>query len=150
LADVDLVELIDRQVRLIGPQAETQGIDVQVKLPAGPLPTVRVDRVRLEQVLLNLMINAMEAMPDGGTIEVQASIVRQETRNSVRIEIIDMGPGVPENLRSRIFDPYFTTKGEGTGMGLALCDKIIRQHHGLLDFHSTEHGSVFDITLPIE
>jgi two-component system sensor histidine kinase HydH len=150
LADVDLVELIDRQVRLIGPQAETQGIDVQVKLPAGPLPTVRVDRVRLEQVLLNLMINAMEAMPDGGTIEVRASIVRQETRNSVRIEIIDMGPGVPENLRSRIFDPYFTTKGEGTGMGLALCDKIIRQHHGLLDFHSTEHGSVFDITLPIE
>jgi two-component system sensor histidine kinase HydH len=150
LADVDLVKLIDRQVRLIGPQAETQGIDVQVKLPAGPLPTVRVDRVRLEQVLLNLMINAMEAMPDGGTIEVRASIVRQETRNSVRIEIIDMGPGVPENLRSRIFDPYFTTKGEGTGMGLALCDKIIRQHHGLLDFHSTEHGSVFDITLPIE
>lgn len=150
LAEVDLVKLIDRQVRLIGPQAETQGIDVQVKLPAGPLPTVCVDRVRLEQVLLNLMINAMEAMPDGGIITVRASTVRDETSNSVRIEIIDMGPGVPENLRSRVFDPYFTTKGEGTGMGLALCDKIIRQHHGSLDFHSTEHGSVFDVTLPIE
>ncbi len=63
---------------------------------------------------------------------------------------MDSGPGVPDDLRSRIFDPYFTTKSEGTGMGLALCDKIVRQHHGILDFYSTDDGSVFDITLPIE
>lgn len=150
LAEVDLAKLIDRQATLIGPQAEARGIDVQVKLPTEPLLPVQVDRVRLEQVLLNLVINAMEAMPDGGTIIIRVSIVRDQTPHSIRIEIIDTGPGVDENVRSRIFDPYFTTKGEGTGMGLALCDKIVRQHHGSLDFHSTKHGSIFDITLPIE
>lgn len=150
LAEVDLAKLIDRQTTLIGPQANTQGIDVRVQLPAEPLPEVRLDRVRMEQVLLNLMINAMEAMPDGGSLEVEVLVVPDEGSRSVRIEITDTGTGVPDNLQSRIFDPYFTTKGEGTGMGLALCDKIVRQHHGSLDFHSTEHGSVFDISLPIE
>jgi two-component system nitrogen regulation sensor histidine kinase GlnL len=103
----------------------------------------------LEQVLLNLLVNAMEAMPDGGILEIRVSLAAAASPPSIRIEIADTGPGVPEALRSRIFDPYFTTKSEGTGMGLALCDKIIRQHDGLLDFQCTEHGSVFGITLPI-
>ncbi len=150
LTEVDLVELVDRQVKLIRPQAQMQQVAVNVNLLAERLPAVSADRVRLEQVLLNLLINAMEAMPDGGTIEIRISIAQDETPKSVRIEIVDSGPGIPENLRSRILDPYFTTKSEGTGMGLALCDKIVRQHHGSLDFRSAQHGSVFDITLPVE
>lgn len=150
LSDVDLTELIDRQMKLIRPQAQKQGIDVRVSLPAARLPTMTVDRLRLEQVLLNLLINAMEAMPDGGAIEILVSAQHDEAPKSIVIEVIDSGPGVPDDLRSRIFDPYFTTKSEGTGMGLALCDKIVRQHNGILDFHRTEHGSVFDITLPIQ
>ncbi len=149
VSDVDLAKLIDRQVKLIAPQAKMQGVDVEVTLPSDPLPEVNLDRVRIEQVLLNLMINAMEAMPDGGSIEIVVSRRSNESSRSVRIAINDTGPGIPENLRSRIFDPYFTTKSDGTGMGLALCDKIVRQHHGSLDFHCRERGSVFDIILPI-
>jgi two-component system sensor histidine kinase HydH len=150
LSEVDLAELIDRQVKLIRPQAQKQGIDVRVNLPAEGIPTMNVDRLRLEQVLLNLLINAMEAMPDGGMIEIVVLGDHHESPKSIRIEVIDSGPGVPDDLRSRIFDPYFTTKSTGTGMGLALCDKIVRQHNGILEFHGTEHGSVFDITLPIQ
>jgi two-component system nitrogen regulation sensor histidine kinase GlnL len=135
---------------LVRPQAQKQDVEIQVKPPAEPLPEVSGDRVRLEQVLLNLMINAMEAMPDGGTIELVVSISQQQTPESIRIEIHDTGPGIPENLRKRILDPYFTTKSDGTGMGLAMCDKIIRQHNGSLDFSSSQHGSVFVITLPLE
>ena len=76
----------------------------------------------------------MEAMPDGGTIKIRLSSDLGATPKIVRIEMIDSGPGIPENLRSRILDPYFTTKSEGTGMGLALCDKIVRQHHGISRF----------------
>lgn len=145
--ELDLSELIDRQVKLIAPQADLRNIKVVTEVDDSDLSAVNVDRVRLEQVLLNLLVNAMDAMPTGGTLTIRTS--RSES-NSVRIEVMDTGTGVPEELTNRIFDPYFTTKSEGTGMGLALCDKIIRQHHGSLDFHSTDHGTVFDITLPIE
>ncbi len=147
--ELDLTELIDRQVKLIGPQANLKHINVVVEIPQ-PLPPVNVDRVRLEQVLLNLLVNAMDVMREGGTLTIRVSLPETPDVESFRIEVIDTGPGIPENLRSRIFDPYFTTKSEGTGMGLALCDKIIRQHNGSLDFHSTNQGAVFDITLPIE
>jgi signal transduction histidine kinase len=103
----------------------------------------------MEQVLLNLLINAMEAMPGGGTIRIAGTCQPDPPPGSVRIEIADTGTGIPENLRRRIFDPYFTTKSHGIGMGLALCDKIVRQHGGLLDFRTSERGSVFVITLPI-
>lgn len=149
LSEIDLAELIDRSVNLIRPQAQRRKIDLRVELPAEKMPAVNVDRVRLEQVLLNLLINAMDAMPDGGEIKIAVSLASERTRNLVRIEVVDSGRGVPDNIQSRILDPYFTTKSEGTGMGLALCDKIIRQHHGSLDFSSSEHGSVFNITLPI-
>ena len=149
-ADVDLAGLIERQVKLIQPQAQERSIEVRFHRPPEELPTVQVDRVRLEQVVLNLLINAMEAIRADGSIEISLALRQEQTPAVIRIEISDTGPGVPENLRSRIFDPYFTTKSEGTGMGLALCDKIVRQHNGSLDFRSSEHGSVFVITLPIE
>ena len=148
-SEVDLEELISQQLKLVAPQARKAKIDIQVELPPSGLSTIRVDRVRLEQVLLNLLVNAMEAMPDGGTITIRVSNVVNQASDMVRIEVIDSGPGIPDDLRSRVFDPYFTTKSEGTGMGLALCDKIVRQHDGLLDFSSTENGSVFGITLPV-
>jgi two-component system nitrogen regulation sensor histidine kinase GlnL len=150
LSRVDLVELIDRQVKLIEPQARQQSIDIRLQRPDARLPSVNVDTVRFEQVLLNLLINAMQAIGHDGTIKIQLSVRRDRDPESFRIEISDTGPGVPEDLRSRIFDPYFTTKNQGIGMGLALCDKIVRQHHGELEFQAGEHGSVFIINLPLE
>jgi signal transduction histidine kinase len=149
-AEVDLSQLIDRQVRLIGPQADRQNIEVSVEFPGDKVAPVIADRVRLEQVLLNLLVNAMEAMPNGGKLTVRASAIETGDAETVCVEVADSGPGVPENIRDRIFDPYFTTKSDGTGMGLALCDKIMRQHNGSLEFHSSACGAVFEMTLPIE
>ncbi len=148
---VDLAKLIERQTKLIGPQAGQQNIALQIQLPAKPLPSVYADCVRLEQVLLNLLVNAMEAMPDGGTLTVRVSMGQDangEDTKSARIEVIDTGPGIPANVRDCIFDPYFTTKNDGTGMGLALCEKLVRQHNGRLQFHTSESGTVFELTLP--
>lgn len=144
-----LDSLIDQQIKLIAPQAGLQRIDVRVEV-TDSLPPIEADRVRLEQVLLNLLVNAMEAMPDGGTLSVRANLATDvDHRQAVRIEVADTGSGIRENVRDRIFDPYFTTKSEGTGMGLALCDKIMRQHNGSLEFHTSPAGTVFEMTLPV-
>ncbi|WP_207396751.1 sensor histidine kinase [Bremerella alba] len=146
LEPVNLVKLIQRQVDLATPQARQQEIDVCCHLPESPLPNLLADLVRLEQVLLNLLVNAMQAMPSGGTLSIAVS----ETPDSVRIEISDTGGGIPENLHDRVFDAYFTTKSEGTGLGLAFCDKIVRQHSGSIDFYCNNSGTTFVVTLPIQ
>ena len=136
-------------MKLISPQAEKQKIEIRVELPDGPSVIIDADRGRLEQVLLNLLVNAMESMPLGGTLTVRLSVTGTPEA-TVRLEVIDTGRGIPKSIQDRIFDPYFTTKNDGTGMGLALCDKIVRQHEGRLGFHSTSQGTVFEMTLPIE
>lgn len=145
LEEVDLVKLIQRQVDLAIPQANQQGIEVQFVLPESPLPNLAADLVRLEQTLLNLFVNAMQAMPHGGKLSVAVT----ESSDAVRVEISDTGTGIPEDLRDQVFDAYFTTKSEGTGLGLAICDKIVRQHNGSLDFFSSQEGTTFVMTLPI-
>ena len=104
------------------------------------------DRVRFEQVLLNLFVNGMEAMPDGGLLSVRIA----QIGDFVKIEVADTGGGIAPELHDRVFDAYFTTKGSGTGLGLALCDKIMRQHNGVLDFLSSSSGTTFRMTLPIK
>lgn len=145
LEEVNLVKLIQRQVDLAIPQANQQGIEVEFVLPESPLPNLTADLVRLEQTLLNLFLNAMQAMPHGGKLSVTVT----ESSDVVRVDISDTGSGIPENLRDQVFDAYFTTKSEGTGLGLALCDKIVRQHNGSLDFVSSKDGTIFVMTLPI-
>ena len=114
----------------------------------------------MEQVLVNLMINAMHAMPDGGTLTVRAfarvlSGVRRdegvrtaghlrEGDHVVRIEVDDSGTGIDEAIMSKIFDPFFTTKatGQGTGLGLAVCRKIVELHNGILELENRPGGGV--------
>lgn len=144
LESVDLAKLIQRQVDLAIPQARQQGIMVRCVWPETPLPRITADLVRLEQALLNILVNAMQAMPNGGKLIITASA----TPDAVQLEISDTGNGIPDNLRERVFDAYFTTKSEGTGLGLSLCDKIVRQHNGSLDFLSSTDGTTFVMTLP--
>ena len=124
------------------------------------LPHVGVDATKMEQVLVNLMINAMHAMPDGGTLTVRAfaqtlSGVRRdegmrtaghlrEGDQVVRIEVDDTGTGIDEAIMSKIFDPFFTTKatGQGTGLGLAVCRKIVELHNGILELENRPGGGV--------
>lgn len=143
LTPVELNELIRGQVSLVQPSATQASIRIDFE-HEGDECFVLADRVRLEQVLLNLVVNAMEAMPDGGTI----TITTRESGEFAVIEVRDTGVGIPENLKDRILDPYFTTKSEGTGLGLALCDKVLRQHRGSLEFQSSERGTVFVLTIP--
>ncbi len=96
---------------------------------------------------MNLYLNALQAMPNGGQLTIVGSIVD----GAVRIDIRDSGAGIcPENL-SKIFDPYFTTKSKGTGLGLAIVQKIIEAHHGIIKVRSEiGQGSVFSIILPLK
>jgi len=141
---VDVTLLIEKLVRLLRPQAETHGVRIRVEPSREMLGLIQADSVRLEQVFLNLALNAIAAMPSGGSLRLVISGEEQTTR----IDVIDTGNGIPEEIQSKIFDPYFTTRREGTGMGLALCDKIIRQHQGNLDFETGRDGTTFTVVLP--
>jgi signal transduction histidine kinase len=114
------------------------------------------DEVQLEQVLLNLMINARQAMlGKGGSLTVKASKVDGRD-DELRIQVIDTGPGISEKLLPRIFQPFFTTKGtatrgeaKGTGLGLAICKEIVEHHRGRIEVESVVgKGTTFSIYLP--
>jgi two-component system nitrogen regulation sensor histidine kinase GlnL len=141
--DADLPELVRQTVDLIRPQAEGQGVRLTLKLPKEELPSLAADEARLEQVLLNLVMNALEEMESGG--ELTLSLRRNDDR--LQIDVADTGRGIPERIQSRVFDPYFTTKTTGSGMGLAFCDKIIRQHGGQIDFETSSAGTTFRVVL---
>jgi signal transduction histidine kinase len=142
-ASVNITDLIVQQVDLLRPTAKQQAVEL-VFDSSRAIPEILVDRIRLEQVLLNLIVNAIESMPAGGVLTISTSA----SDDQVVIEVADTGCGIPVNLQDKILDPYFTTKSEGTGLGLALCDKIMRQHYGSLEFRSSPAGTTFRLTLP--
>jgi signal transduction histidine kinase len=110
------------------------------------LAPVRGVRDQILQVTLNLLLNAVEAMPDGGTLEVATTVEDQR----VRVAITDSGLGIDENVRARLFEPFFTTKSEGTGLGLSICYSLVHAHGGTIDVSSQPgQGSCFTINLPI-
>jgi len=115
----------------------------------GQLPQIRCMPFRLNQVFMNLLINAVQAIPEKGTISIRTG----QSGGSVWVEIEDTGTGIPPDIRARIFEPFFTTKpfGKGTGLGLAVSYGIVQSHHGDIDVRSTEGvGTVFRVTLPID
>jgi two-component system NtrC family sensor kinase len=120
-----------------------------VKQLAADLPTLQADPAQLMQVFVNLLNNAADAMPEGGTITVAT---RLEAGRSVRIEITDTGRGIPEENLSKLFTPFFTTKpvGKGTGLGLSIVYGIIKMHRGQIGVKSrVGQGTTFQITLPL-
>jgi signal transduction histidine kinase len=121
-----------------------------VRLSLGDLPMVECAPAQIDQVLLNLIVNAAQAMPDGqhGMIDIATGVQGE----SVWVEVKDNGPGIPEAILGKIFDPFFTTKdpGMGTGLGLSVSQNIIQQHGGTLTVQSTVGaGTTFTMTLPI-
>jgi two-component system, NtrC family, sensor histidine kinase HydH len=141
----DISEVIRHTVDLIGPRSQRQNVVTLTHPPAKPLPPIQVDSVRMRQALLNLSINALEAMPEGGEFHVSW----KQEEDEVVIALRDTGPGIQDSIKKRIFDPYFSTKNSGSGMGLAFCDKIVRQHSGSIDLDTNPHGSTFYVKLPI-
>jgi two-component system, NtrC family, sensor histidine kinase HydH len=104
------------------------------------------DSEQIRQVLLNLVLNAVEASPEGAEIFVRV----ERTAERVAIDVEDAGSGIPEEAVDHIFDPFFTTKTQGTGLGLAISSTIVSQHNGTLSFHRNERGgTTFRIDLPM-
>jgi len=138
-------QLIDRVVALLRPELERQGVSVEVDA-ASAWPALRVDPEQIQQVLLNVLLNAVQASPRGSTVRVSG---RTEPR-SLRIDVIDEGPGIPEDQLSQVFDPFFTTKQHGTGLGLAVSARIVNAHHGGIDARrNPERGTTVSIRLPM-
>jgi signal transduction histidine kinase len=154
LGPVEVQRLVDETLSVLARDPQKDGIALRVQVQPGL--TVVGDPVQLEQVLLNLLINARHAMLGrGGSITVKAGRGSGEG-DDVRIQVIDTGPGIPEKHLGKIFLPFFTTKGtarkgeaKGTGLGLAICKEIVEHHHGRIEVQSeVGKGTTFTICLP--
>jgi two-component system NtrC family sensor kinase len=140
----DLNDTVRDLLDFVRPELEASGVQVTTSL-VPELPRVIADVAQLRQLLLNLLRNAREAMPSGGTLHVAS----RGGESSVEVEIRDTGPGIPPERMARIFDPFFTTKARGTGLGLAMAQEIAQEHGGqLLCESALGKGTAFTLRLP--
>ncbi|HWX54734.1 MAG TPA: ATP-binding protein [Verrucomicrobiae bacterium] len=145
LVETDLRRLVDEVVALASPEAAQHQVRIQRETGGGPLP-VRVDIDLTKQAILNIVINGVQAMPDGGNLHIA---LRREGDDAV-IAVRDEGPGIAADVRDKIFNLYFTTKKGGTGIGLAAAYRILQMQHGSVEFESAEgSGAFFYLRLPL-
>lgn len=146
LQPVDVTTLLEKEVELI--QAETLENNIEVLLTTSDdLKQIKGDKDRLTQLLMNVLLNSIQAMPDGGLITIEAE--NSASDDFVQLTISDTGTGMDENVLSQVFYPYFTTKQQGTGIGLAISQKIILDHNGSISIASQQgKGTVVTIQLP--
>lgn len=148
----DLNEVIRDAVTLTSHLLRTSGVLLNLQLEDN-LPWILMDRNQMKQVILNLMHNAMHAMPEGGNLEVITQVVQRDKRDWVTIDVVDTGVGIPAENIDRIFEPFFTTRSDdgGTGLGLSVTYGIVTDHGGYIDVQSQEEtGSQFTVWLPVE
>jgi two-component system, cell cycle sensor histidine kinase and response regulator CckA len=160
LAPTQMNEVISELAKLVS-HTFPKTIDISLELDP-TVPPVMADSNRISQVLLNLWVNARDAMPAGGQLTVRTKTADgRELRTRfaeategkyLKIEITDTGVGMNETVRSRIFEPFFTTKGvgEGSGLGLSMVYGIVKNHHGLIDVESeVNHGTTLRVYFPV-
>jgi signal transduction histidine kinase len=136
-------DLVDEVFESLAPQMEAQGIEVSLDVP--PHTVVTADRDMLRRAILNLALNAIDAMPTGGELVVTS----YDGRGGLELEIADSGPGLPQADLARVFDPFFTTKPSGTGLGLSIVHRIVEAHGGRITaMNCPEGGAAFTIELP--
>jgi two-component system NtrC family sensor kinase len=148
LQPADLNQVIARSLRLVQHQLDLAGIQVQLQLDP-ELPHVLCDAAQIEQVLLALVMNALDAMPQGGNLWLTTSFSREQTRACIVVR--DDGSGIPAEILPRIFEPFLTTKetGRGVGLGLAISHSILERHNGNIEVQSEiGRGTTFTVTLP--
>jgi two-component system NtrC family sensor kinase len=151
IAPVDLRHLWEESVLLSSPGLQSRKIAVRTDWPAVRI-RIHADAGYLQQVFLNLINNSMDAMPRGGELRLSLRALQDSEPEQVVVEIEDTGEGIPPETLSHIFEPMFTTKrmGTGTGLGLAVCDQVIREHGGTIHVESAVgRGTLFRITLPV-
>ena len=146
--ELDLAELVDRTVALYASGDEEVTIDRRY---ATALPAVSVDRAQIQTVVTNLVKNALEAMNHQGRLLLVIRTDDLEGRAGIELRVEDSGHGIPEDVRTKLFTPYFTTKGSrGTGLGLAMAHRIVLEHQGTIEAAESElGGAAFVIRLPV-
>lgn len=144
-APVDLAEVAHDCAALLHRELAAHGAQLALRL-ADAVPPVLGDRVQLQQVLINLLMNGMQAMePRGGALRL---VVERAAQQTVRISVADEGPGIPEHQAGRLFEPFFSTKQDGMGMGLPICRSIVETHGGRIAAVQGGTGATIEITLP--
>ena len=149
---MDLLEVVQRTAELVAAQARQEGIEVVVDPPEEEHVTVDADPQQLTQVLLNIAINGIQAMADdGGTLRMSLSNERKGDRRYAVVEVQNDGPLIPEGDHERIFDPFYTTKGDGVGLGLSVASRIMEQHDGFIRTRAPQSGGgvTFSIFIPV-
>ncbi len=138
-------EAVEKTIELLGPEVDNRGLNLKTKL-ARHLPVMPIDLTQIQQVLVNLVKNAMQAMTRGGTLTLQTG----EGGDAVWVSVSDTGGGIPQEQINRIFEPFFTTKKKGTGLGLMIVQRIVRAHGGHIEVESqVGRGTTFRIWLPL-
>ncbi len=143
--------ILDKMITLIKTEAKQKELEIETTL-ADDLPTVTVDKEQIKQVFINILLNAIQATPEKGTISIVTRKIGKSngTPGFVQVEISDTGIGIPEEELDKIFTPFFTTRAKGSGLGLAITHQIIQEHEGTIDVRSAvQKGTTFSINLPI-
>jgi signal transduction histidine kinase len=146
-----IVECMDAFLPLLRHAARRRGVSLETAIPDG-LPPVLADPAQVQQVLINLVLNALDATAEGGEVVVAAKLSQREDRSGIAVTVSDTGSGIAPGLLARVFEPFFTLKprGEGTGLGLAICRDIVRVHGGEIDVCSElGSGATFTFWLPL-
>jgi len=140
-----LNDVTEKTLALLRPEIENRGVTVKAKL-ARHLTATPVDATQLQQVLVNLVKNAVQAMTTGGTLTLQTG----ENSDDVWVSVTDTGGGIPQEQINRIFEPFYTTKKKGSGLGLMIVQRIVRAHNGRIELEShVGRGTTFRIWLPL-
>jgi signal transduction histidine kinase len=158
LAPCDIHQVLDRVLVLLAQDPAASAVRIDRAYGVG-LPPVGADGKQLGQVFLNLLLNAAQAMPSGGQITVQTALREAAGREHpafatnghvVEVRISDTGPGIPADVVSEVFTPFFTTKPRGAGLGLAICRRIVQDHGGTIEVESPPgQGATFRVVLPL-
>ncbi|MBI5888368.1 MAG: hypothetical protein HZB82_06635 [Deltaproteobacteria bacterium] len=146
---VDINGVIRSAFLILSDTLASSAINVEMNL--SDVPLVRGSATRLEQVVVNLVTNARDVMPQGGTLGMTTQTLEKDGANFVMMSVSDTGCGIPDEIRDNIFEPFFTSKktGEGTGLGLSISSAIINEHQGAISFESTYgKGTTFHVTFP--
>ena len=145
-SDINLSEALPQILSMLAAQRTFKNVSLEYDFPENP-PWVNMDRDHLAQMVINIALNAVQAMPDGGRLRVALARPAGEI---ARIILSDTGPGIPQEIQDHVFDPFFTTKqaGQGTGLGLAICHRIVESYKGVITIQSGPDGTTFFIDFP--
>lgn len=147
LAYTDINTVVKKTLIFASQHRGGKNVEKRLELQEG-LPPVYVDPKQIQQVILNLILNALQAMREGGVLTVRSSLLERDGHEWVQVSISDTGQGIPPQILGKIFTPFFTTKAQGTGLGLAICHKLITQHGGTISVVSEDgRGTIFTIEL---